>query len=71
MFQEGDRLSDEDLLKFLADIKKSSTPQRRIKTIPGFFLIAFNYLICLLNLMQQLFLFHRVKRNNAANSSPI
>uniref|UniRef100_A0A3B3UX66 Dedicator of cytokinesis C/D N-terminal domain-containing protein n=1 Tax=Poecilia latipinna TaxID=48699 RepID=A0A3B3UX66_9TELE len=33
--QEGDRLSDEDLLKFLADIKKSSTPQRRIKTIPG------------------------------------
>uniref|UniRef100_A0A3P8VXJ3 Dedicator of cytokinesis 8 n=1 Tax=Cynoglossus semilaevis TaxID=244447 RepID=A0A3P8VXJ3_CYNSE len=33
--QEGDRLSDEDLLKFLADIKKNSTPQRRIKTIPG------------------------------------
>uniref|UniRef100_A0A672HCH3 Dedicator of cytokinesis 8 n=1 Tax=Salarias fasciatus TaxID=181472 RepID=A0A672HCH3_SALFA len=31
--QEGDRLSDEDLLKYLADIKK--TPQRRIKTIPG------------------------------------
>uniref|UniRef100_A0A672HCM0 Dedicator of cytokinesis 8 n=1 Tax=Salarias fasciatus TaxID=181472 RepID=A0A672HCM0_SALFA len=30
---EGDRLSDEDLLKYLADIKK--TPQRRIKTIPG------------------------------------
>uniref|UniRef100_A0A3B3VZK5 C2 DOCK-type domain-containing protein n=1 Tax=Poecilia latipinna TaxID=48699 RepID=A0A3B3VZK5_9TELE len=34
-YKEGDRLSDEDLLKFLADIKKSSTPQRRIKTIPG------------------------------------
>lgn len=33
--QEGDRLSDEDLLKFLYDIKKTSTPQRRIKTIPG------------------------------------
>ncbi|XP_061585333.1 dedicator of cytokinesis protein 8 isoform X2 [Cololabis saira] len=33
--QEGDRLSDEDLLKFLADIKKNSTPQRRVKTIPG------------------------------------
>uniref|UniRef100_A0A8C8DWN4 Dedicator of cytokinesis 8 n=1 Tax=Oryzias sinensis TaxID=183150 RepID=A0A8C8DWN4_9TELE len=33
--QEGDRLSDEDLLKFLSDIKKTSTPQRRIKTIPG------------------------------------
>eukprot|EP00064_Thunnus_orientalis_P003144 superscaffoldBa00000249_g3153 len=33
--QEGDRLSDEDLLKFLADIKKTSAPQRRIKTIPG------------------------------------
>uniref|UniRef100_A0A3P9HN04 Dedicator of cytokinesis 8 n=1 Tax=Oryzias latipes TaxID=8090 RepID=A0A3P9HN04_ORYLA len=32
---EGDRLSDEDLLKFLSDIKKTSTPQRRIKTIPG------------------------------------
>ncbi|XP_041855097.1 dedicator of cytokinesis protein 8 isoform X1 [Melanotaenia boesemani] len=33
--QEGDRLSDEDLLKFLAEIKKTSNPQRRIKTIPG------------------------------------
>ncbi|XP_034026414.1 dedicator of cytokinesis protein 8 isoform X2 [Thalassophryne amazonica] len=33
--QEGDRLSDEDLLKFLAEIKKSSTPQRRVKTISG------------------------------------
>ncbi|CAN9513088.1 unnamed protein product [Ophioblennius macclurei] len=33
--QEGDRLSDEDLLKFLGEIKKTSTPQRRIKTIPG------------------------------------
>ncbi|XP_049572632.1 dedicator of cytokinesis protein 8 [Syngnathus scovelli] len=33
--QEGDRLSDEDLLKFLYEIKKTSTPQRRIKTIPG------------------------------------
>ncbi|XP_028314469.1 dedicator of cytokinesis protein 8 isoform X2 [Gouania willdenowi] len=34
--QEGDRLSDEDLLKFLSEIKKSSIPQRRIKTIPGY-----------------------------------
>ncbi|XP_060894763.1 dedicator of cytokinesis protein 8 isoform X1 [Labrus mixtus] len=33
--QEGDRLSDEDLLKFLSEIKKTSIPQRRIKTIPG------------------------------------
>ncbi|XP_037633423.1 dedicator of cytokinesis protein 8 isoform X1 [Sebastes umbrosus] len=33
--QEGDRLSDEDLLKFLSEIKKTSTPQRRVKTIPG------------------------------------
>ncbi|XP_010731302.2 dedicator of cytokinesis protein 8 isoform X2 [Larimichthys crocea] len=33
--QEGDRLSDEDLLKFLSEIKKTSTPQRRIKTVPG------------------------------------
>ncbi|XP_069555622.1 dedicator of cytokinesis protein 8 isoform X2 [Brachyistius frenatus] len=33
--QEGDRLGDEDLLKFLAEIKKTSTPQRRIKTISG------------------------------------
>uniref|UniRef100_A0A8C5SPD1 Dedicator of cytokinesis C/D N-terminal domain-containing protein n=1 Tax=Laticauda laticaudata TaxID=8630 RepID=A0A8C5SPD1_LATLA len=32
-FQEGDRLSDEDLFKFLADYKRSSL-QRRIK-IPG------------------------------------
>lgn len=33
--QEGDRLSDEDLLKFLSEIKKTSNPQRRIKTISG------------------------------------
>uniref|UniRef100_A0A3Q1EPX0 Dedicator of cytokinesis 8 n=1 Tax=Acanthochromis polyacanthus TaxID=80966 RepID=A0A3Q1EPX0_9TELE len=33
--QEGDRLSDEDLLKFLAEIKKTSTLQRRVKTISG------------------------------------
>uniref|UniRef100_A0A8C2ZY45 Dedicator of cytokinesis 8 n=1 Tax=Cyclopterus lumpus TaxID=8103 RepID=A0A8C2ZY45_CYCLU len=33
--QEGDRLSDEDLLKFLSEIKKTSTPQRRVKTISG------------------------------------
>ncbi|KAK9408182.1 dedicator of cytokinesis protein 8 [Crotalus adamanteus] len=32
--QEGDRLSDEDLFKFLADYKRSSL-QRRIKSIPG------------------------------------
>ncbi|KAL7988712.1 hypothetical protein Chor_007631 [Crotalus horridus] len=31
---EGDRLSDEDLFKFLADYKRSSL-QRRIKSIPG------------------------------------
>ncbi|KAK2837136.1 hypothetical protein Q5P01_014348 [Channa striata] len=34
--QEGDRLSDEDLLKVLSEIKKTSNPQRRIKTIPGY-----------------------------------
>uniref|UniRef100_A0ABM5FS84 Dedicator of cytokinesis protein 8 isoform X2 n=1 Tax=Pogona vitticeps TaxID=103695 RepID=A0ABM5FS84_9SAUR len=33
--QEGDRLSDEDLLKFLADFKRSSSLQRRVKPIPG------------------------------------
>uniref|UniRef100_A0A3Q3JUV4 Dedicator of cytokinesis 8 n=1 Tax=Monopterus albus TaxID=43700 RepID=A0A3Q3JUV4_MONAL len=33
--QEGERLSDEDLLKILAEIKKTSNPQRRIKAIPG------------------------------------
>ncbi|KAK7934281.1 hypothetical protein WMY93_005177 [Mugilogobius chulae] len=33
--QASERLSDEDLLKFLSEIKKTSTPQRRIKTIPG------------------------------------
>ncbi|XP_063042281.1 dedicator of cytokinesis protein 8 [Engraulis encrasicolus] len=32
--QEGDRLSDEDLFKVLADIKRASV-QRRTKTIPG------------------------------------
>uniref|UniRef100_A0A8D0GRX6 Dedicator of cytokinesis C/D N-terminal domain-containing protein n=1 Tax=Sphenodon punctatus TaxID=8508 RepID=A0A8D0GRX6_SPHPU len=34
--QEGDRLSDEDLFKFLADYKRSSSLQRRVKSIPGF-----------------------------------
>ncbi|XP_061116717.1 dedicator of cytokinesis protein 8 [Conger conger] len=33
--QEGDRLSDEDLFKFLGDIKRYSSLQRRIKTITG------------------------------------
>ncbi|NXI27333.1 DOCK8 protein, partial [Sterrhoptilus dennistouni] len=33
--QEGDRLSDEDLFKFLADYKRSSSLQRRTKTLPG------------------------------------
>ncbi|NXD26640.1 DOCK8 protein, partial [Spelaeornis formosus] len=33
--QEGDRLSDEDLFKFLADFKRSSSLQRRSKTLPG------------------------------------
>ncbi|XP_029915260.1 dedicator of cytokinesis protein 8 isoform X2 [Myripristis murdjan] len=33
--QEGDRLNDDDLLKFLSEIKKTSAPQRRTKTIPG------------------------------------
>uniref|UniRef100_A0A8V5GB65 Uncharacterized protein n=1 Tax=Melopsittacus undulatus TaxID=13146 RepID=A0A8V5GB65_MELUD len=33
--QEGDRLSDEDLFKFLADFKRSSSLQRRVKTLPG------------------------------------
>ncbi|XP_058641512.1 dedicator of cytokinesis protein 8 isoform X1 [Onychostoma macrolepis] len=33
--QEGERLSDEDLFKFLGDIKRSSS-QRRVKIIPGF-----------------------------------
>nr|XP_046243653.1 dedicator of cytokinesis protein 8 isoform X2 [Scatophagus argus] len=33
--QEGDRLSDEDLLKFLAEFKRTSNPQRRMKIIPG------------------------------------
>uniref|UniRef100_A0A452HAJ7 Dedicator of cytokinesis 8 n=1 Tax=Gopherus agassizii TaxID=38772 RepID=A0A452HAJ7_9SAUR len=33
--QEGDRLSDEDLFKFLTDYKRSSSLQRRVKSIPG------------------------------------
>ncbi|KAH0628292.1 hypothetical protein JD844_009217 [Phrynosoma platyrhinos] len=33
--QEGDKLSDEDLFKFLADSKRSSSLQRRVKSIPG------------------------------------
>ncbi|CAI5786814.1 of cytokinesis 8 isoform X1 [Podarcis lilfordi] len=33
--QEGDRLTDEDLFKFLADYKRSSSLQRRVKSIPG------------------------------------
>ncbi|XP_016323963.1 dedicator of cytokinesis protein 8-like [Sinocyclocheilus anshuiensis] len=35
VIREGERLSDEDLFKFLADIKRSSG-QRRVKIIPGF-----------------------------------
>uniref|UniRef100_A0A671PLG4 Dedicator of cytokinesis protein 8-like n=1 Tax=Sinocyclocheilus anshuiensis TaxID=1608454 RepID=A0A671PLG4_9TELE len=34
-YPTGERLSDEDLFKFLADIKRSSG-QRRVKIIPGF-----------------------------------
>ncbi|XP_005999457.1 dedicator of cytokinesis protein 8 isoform X2 [Latimeria chalumnae] len=34
--QEGDRLSDEDLFKFLADSKRIASLQRKLKTIPGF-----------------------------------
>ncbi|XP_038660625.1 dedicator of cytokinesis protein 8 isoform X1 [Scyliorhinus canicula] len=33
--QEGDRLSDEDLLKFLAELKRSSASLRRLRTISG------------------------------------
>lgn len=33
--QEGDRLSDEDLFKFLADYKRSSHPYREESSIPG------------------------------------
>ncbi|XP_078252208.1 dedicator of cytokinesis protein 8 isoform X2 [Rhinoraja longicauda] len=33
--QEGDKLSDEDLLKFLAEIKRSSAPLRRLRSITG------------------------------------
>uniref|UniRef100_A0A3B4ZF89 Dedicator of cytokinesis 8 n=1 Tax=Stegastes partitus TaxID=144197 RepID=A0A3B4ZF89_9TELE len=40
--QEGDRLSDEDLLKFLSEIKKTSTPQRRVKTISGYLALHLN-----------------------------
>lgn len=37
LLQEGDRLSDEDLFKFLADYKRSSSLQRRVKSIPGMY----------------------------------
>uniref|UniRef100_A0AAY4AAK9 Dedicator of cytokinesis 8 n=1 Tax=Denticeps clupeoides TaxID=299321 RepID=A0AAY4AAK9_9TELE len=33
--QEGDRLGDEDMFKVLADLKRSSTLQRRMRTISG------------------------------------
>ncbi|XP_048475857.1 dedicator of cytokinesis protein 7-like [Rhincodon typus] len=33
--QEGDRLSDEDLLKFLAELKRSSASLRRLRPISG------------------------------------
>ncbi|XP_035377777.1 dedicator of cytokinesis protein 8 isoform X2 [Electrophorus electricus] len=33
--QEGERLSDEDLFKVLADLKRTSNIQRRVKTISG------------------------------------
>ncbi|XP_061192678.1 dedicator of cytokinesis protein 7-like isoform X2 [Saccostrea echinata] len=33
--QEGDKLSDEDLYKFLADLKRPSSVLKRVKCIPG------------------------------------
>ncbi|XP_076859733.1 dedicator of cytokinesis protein 8 isoform X2 [Brachyhypopomus gauderio] len=33
--QEGERLSDEDLFKFLSELKRTSNIQRRVKTISG------------------------------------
>ena len=33
--QEGDKLSDEDLYKFLADLKRQSSVIKRLKCLPG------------------------------------
>ena len=33
--QEGDKLSDEDLYKFLVDLKRPSSVLKRVKCIPG------------------------------------
>ncbi len=33
--QEADKLSDEDLYKFLADLKRPSSVLKRLKCIPG------------------------------------
>ena len=35
MIQEGDKLSDEDLYKYLIDIKRPSNVLKRVKCIPG------------------------------------
>lgn len=35
VFQEGDKLSDEDLYKNLIDIKRPSNVLKRVKCIPG------------------------------------
>lgn len=35
--QEGDRLSDEDLFKFLADMRRPSSVLRRLRPITGTF----------------------------------
>lgn len=35
IFQEGDRLSDEDLYKFLADMRRPSSVLRRLRPITG------------------------------------
>lgn len=35
VFKEGDRLSDEDLYKFLADMRRPSSVLRRLRPITG------------------------------------
>ena len=35
LMQEGDRLSDDDLYKFLSDLKRPTSVLKRLKCIPG------------------------------------
>ena len=46
MFQEGDKLSDEDLYKYLIDIKRPANVLKKLKCIPGKLIFRFCNYVC-------------------------